>query len=81
MQQPIFFSFKFSEWKYKHKNIESQEKNYNAHVCDVYVMFYYKIPWFYQDFKSEDLCFLNVYSVHAAKILDLSLEIMLSPLK
>ena len=44
-------------------------------------MFYYVIPWFYQDFKSENLCFLNLYSVHAARILDLSLEIMLSPPK
>ena len=32
-------------------------------------------------FKNENLCFLNLYSVHAAGILDLSLEIMLSPLK
>ena len=38
------------------------------------------IPWFYQDFKSENLCFLNLFSVHAARILGLSLE-MLSPLK
>ena len=42
-------------------------------------MFYHEIPWTYQDFKSETLCFLNLYSVHAALILDLSLEIMLSP--
>ena len=42
-------------------------------------MFYYEIQWFYQDFKSENLCFLNLYSVHAARILDLSLEIMLTP--
>ena len=44
-------------------------------------MFYYEIPWFYQDFKSENLSFLNLYSVHAVRILDLSLEIMLSPPK
>ena len=44
-------------------------------------MFYYEFPWFYQDIKSENLCFLKLYSVHAAKILDLSLEIMLSPQK
>ena len=44
-------------------------------------MFYYKIPWFYQYFKNENLYFLNSYSVHAARILDLSLEIMLSPPK
>ena len=36
-------------------------------------MFYYEIPWFYQDFKSENLCFLYLYSVHAVRILDLSL--------
>ena len=44
-------------------------------------MFYYKTLWFYQDFKSENLCFLNMYSVHRVKILDLSLDIMLSPPK
>ena len=44
-------------------------------------MFYYEIPRFYQDFKSENLCFLNLYSVHAARILDLPLQIMLSPPK
>ena len=31
-------------------------------------MFYYEIPWFYQDFKSENLCFLYLYSVHAVRI-------------
>ena len=44
-------------------------------------MFYFEIPWFYQDFKSENLCFLNLYSVRTAKILDLSLEIKSSPPK
>ena len=43
-------------------------------------MFYYEIPWFYQDFKSKNLYFLNLYSVHAARILDL-LEVILGPLK
>ena len=43
-------------------------------VYNIYVMFYYEIPWFYQDFKSENLCFLNLYSVHAAGILDLPNE-------
>ena len=47
----------------------------------VYVMFYYEIPGFYEVFKSENLRFLNLYSVHAARILDLSLKIMLNPLK
>ena len=31
-----------------------------------------------QDFKNENLGFLNLYSVHTAVILDLSLDIMLS---
>ena len=44
-------------------------------------MFYYEIQWFYQDVKNENLCFLNLYSVHAVRILDLSLEVMLSPPK
>ena len=38
----------------------------------------YEIPWFYQEFKSENLQFLDLYSAHAARILDLLLEIMLS---
>ena len=42
-------------------------------------MFYYEILWLYQDFKHENLCFLNLYSVHAARILDPSLKILLSP--
>ena len=34
------------------------KKIYNSLLTyNVYVMFYYKIPWFYQDFKSENLCF------------------------
>ena len=44
-------------------------------------MFHYETPWFYQDFKSENLCFLNLYSFHAARILDLSLDVILSPPK
>ena len=47
----------------------------------LYVMFYYEILWFYQDFKTENLCFLNMHSVHAARILDLPLEIVLIPTK
>ena len=37
-------------------------------------MFYYETNRFYLDFKGE-----NLLSVHAARILDLSLDIMLSP--
>ena len=44
-------------------------------------MFYYEIQWFYQDFKSENLCFLDLYSVHTARMLDLLLEILLGPPK
>ena len=44
-------------------------------------MFYYKISWFYRDFKSEMCVFLNLHPVHAARILGLSVEIMLSPPK
>ena len=32
-------------------------------------MFYYKIPWFYQDFKNKNPCFFNLYSVHAERTL------------
>ena len=44
-------------------------------------MIYLEISWFYQDFKSENLCYLNMYLIHAARILGLSLKIMLSPPK
>ena len=44
-------------------------------------MFYCEIFRFYQDFKGENPCFLNLYSVHVEKILDLSLEMTLSPPK
>ena len=44
-------------------------------------MFSYETPWFYQDFKNENLYFLNLYSVHATRVLDQSLEVILSPLK
>ena len=33
-------------------------------------MLYYEIPWFYQDFKSRNLRFSNLYSAHAERILD-----------
>ena len=45
-----------------------------SYICNVYVLLYYEIPWFYQDFKSQILCFLDLHSVHAARILDLSTE-------
>ena len=52
------------EQKYKNnlKNRASQKNIfYNSHIC-VYVMSYYEIPWFYQDFKSENLFFKSVPS-------------------
>ena len=54
---------------------------YNSHVYNVYVMFYHEILWFYQGFQSENLCFLDLFSVHSARILNPKLEIMLSPPK
>ena len=57
------------------------KKQFSYTTYNVYVLFYYDILWFYQNFKSENLFFLNQYSVHEARILDLSLEVMLSPLK
>ena len=67
--------FLCSEQKYKNnfKNCESQKnqkKKKNTILIYVYVMFYFELPWF-----------LNLYPVHTAKMLDLSLEIMLSPTK
>ena len=61
------------EQKYKNnlKNRASQKNIfYNSHIC-VYVMSYYEIPWFTKILKVK-ICFLNLYSVHATKILDLS---------
>ena len=76
------YSFKIliSERKYKNKS-QKLSISKRTFTIIIYIMFYYKIPWFCQDFKSENLWFLNLYSVHAARILDLSLEIMLSPPK
>ena len=64
-----------SEGKCKndHESQKKKKKNDN--------MFYNKIPWFKQHFKNTNPCFLNLYSVHAARILDLTLLIMLSPPK
>ena len=78
------FKILVSERKYENNliNCESQKNTiYNSHIYNVYVKFCYEISWFYQDFNSENLCFLNLYPVHAARILDLSLEIMLNPSK
>ena len=86
--QPILLKFFFGNenikilskiMNLKKKKIKGLQFLYT--VYNVYVMFYYKIPWFYQDFKSENLRFLNLHSVHAAKIRDATLEVMLSPPK
>ena len=46
------------------------------------MFYYYKVLWFYGDFTSKNLYFLNLFSVHAARIpMDLSLAVMLSPPK
>ena len=63
------------EGKYKKNNLknhESQQKNQEK---------YYEIQWFYQDFISGNLYFLIMCSVHTARILDLSLDIILCPPK
>ena len=74
------FKILVSERKYKNnlKNRESHKNIFNSSHGYVYVMFYYEIPLFYQDFKSENLFFLILCSVHAARILHLSLENMLT---
>ena len=66
----------------ENKKIVNLKKNISR-IFDyyVYVMLYYKILWFDQDFKSENLCFLNLYPVYAARILELSLEIISNPSK
>ena len=64
---------KKTEKKMKKNKQNKNKKNDN--------MFYNKIPWFKQHFKNTNPCFLNLYSVHAARILDLTLLIMLSPPK
>ena len=76
------YSFKIlvSERTYKN-NLRNCELFYHSHIYTVSVIFFFKTQWFYQGSKSENLCFLNLFSVHAARTLDLSLEIMLSPPK
>ena len=79
----VTYSFKIFVLKQKYKNYpkiisdQSQKIFYSSHIYNVYVIFYYEIPWFYQDFRSKNPCFLNPYSGHVARILNISLEIML----
>ena len=63
------------------KIVNPKKNFYNSHVYNVCGMFYYEVSWFYQNFNGKNLCFLNLYLINAAKIQDLSLEIMLSPPK
>ena len=56
-------------------NLKKKKKWQSSYtVYDIYVVFYHEMPWFYQDLKSKNLYFLNLYSVHAARILHLSLD-------
>ena len=82
------YYFKILVWEQKYKNKlknrESQKKEKIAIL--VYIMFMLCctlcVCWCMCILcKSENLCFLNLYSVHLEIILDLSQEIMLSPPK
>ena len=62
-----YFKILVSKPKYKSnlKNRESQKKKekksqFSYNLYDVYVVFCYEILSFYQDFKSENLCFFRV---------------------
>ena len=39
-------------------NLKKIYFTFSHNACNVYVLFYYKILWFYQDFKSENPPFL-----------------------
>ena len=68
------------------KKHESQKKKdtilishillYNVYMFICFIMFYYKDPWFYQDFKIEKLCLINLNSFHARGILNLSCKVL-----
>ena len=68
LKQSGFYTTYFLKFLFHNENIKiiskivnrknKTKKIYNSFLTyNVYVMFYYKIPWFYQDFKSENLCF------------------------
>ena len=59
-------------------NLKKKKEKKISYTCNVYKMFYYETQWFYKNFKSENLWFLNLCSIRAVRILNLSLEIMLS---
>ena len=59
----------------KKKQEKKRKKNKNVQIsCNVSLQNLTVLP-------TENMCFLNIKSVHAARILDLSLEIMPSPPK
>ena len=52
---------------------------YVFHMSNVYVMFFLRNTVVYQKllyFKSENLCFFNLFSDHATRILNLALKII-----
>ena len=64
--------------KSQNKQANKQTKNYNSHIsvkclCNVLLQNPVGLSGL-----SENLCFLNLYVRHAVRILDLSLEIMLT---
>ena len=80
------FNILVSERKYKNnlKNRECQKKyilQFSYTVYNVYVMFYISYSRGFTKIFNVKICFLNLYSVHASRILDLSLEVILSPPK
>ena len=77
-----YFNVLVSERKYKNnlKNRELKKKKFflqSSYICLSNALLQNSVVFT----KSENLCFLNLYSVHAARILGPSLEIMLSPPK
>ena len=76
----IFVSVGKCKTNLKNREAQKKKKRNSHHVYKIYVMFYYEIPCFPNISKTK-ICFLNLYSVRAAKIQDLPLEIMLNPPK
>ena len=63
-------------------NLKKKSLQFSYAVYNVYVMFYQETPWFYQDFKNENLRFFkSVLSSRSENAGPVSLEVMLSPLK
>ena len=80
--QPVLLKFLFQNKNVKIiSGIVNLKKIYLTILIYIMFMFYNEIPLFYQDFKSLNLRLLNLYIVYAARTLDLSVEVMLSPSK